>query len=79
MTVYENNMFRLIPVLTINVSYIDVRPNTPFSLAWLVAGSFWYWTDYGTIQTVLLGAAPSHVPAPPAARQSFGCKWGALL
>jgi hypothetical protein len=56
-------------VLSKNVSYIDVRPNTPCSLAWLVAdtyntfggGSLWYWTDCGTVQTVLLGAVCSRV------------------
>jgi hypothetical protein len=31
----------------------------------------------GTIQTVLLGAVCSHVPARPAARQGFSYKWEA--
>ncbi len=36
-----------------------------------------YWTDSGIIQTVLLGAVHSHVPARPAARQIFSYRWGA--
>jgi hypothetical protein len=36
-----------------------------------------YRTDCGTAQTVLLGGVRSHVPARPAARQSFSYKWGA--
>ncbi len=31
----------------------------------------------GTVQTVLLGAVRSHLPALPAARQIFSYKWGA--
>jgi hypothetical protein len=61
---------------TKNVSYIDFRLNTPWSLAWLVA-----WrqklmvprTDCCTVQTVLLGAVHSQVPARPAAWQIFNC------
>ncbi len=34
-------------------------------------------TDCGTVQTMLLGAARSHVLARPAARQIFSYKWGA--
>ncbi len=36
-----------------------------------------YRTDCGTVQTVLLGAVYSHVPARPAAPQIFRYKWGA--
>ncbi len=68
-----------------NVLYIDVLPKTPCSLAWLVAGrntlggeSLWYRTDCGTVQSVLLGAVHSHVPARSAARQIFCYKWGAV-
>jgi len=74
-------------------TYIDFRPNTPCSLAWLVAGpnmlgggSLWYWRDCDTICPVLLGAVHSHVPARPAARHIFSyrksicsCLTGVLL
>jgi hypothetical protein len=69
-----------------NVSYIDFRPNTPCSLAWLVAGrntlggrSLWYRTDCGTLQTVLLGGCLFSCTGPascPADLQLYS-KWGA--
>ncbi len=43
----------------------------------LGGGSLWYWTDCGTVQTVLLGAVLYHVPTRPAARPSFSYKWEA--
>ncbi len=72
--------------LSQNVSYIDFRPNTPRSLALLVAGrttlgggSLWYPTDCGTVQTMLLGAVRCHVPAQPAAQRIFSNKWSCRL
>jgi hypothetical protein len=35
--------------------------------------------DCGTVQTVLLRAVRSHVPARPAPRQSFSYNWGAAV
>jgi len=69
-------------------SYIDVRPTTPCILASIAVGSkqvtpldleaeAYDWTDCGTVQNVLLGSVRSHVPAQPAARQSFSYTWAA--
>ncbi len=38
----------------------------------MVPDRLWY-----RMQTVLLGAVQSHVPAQPAAKQNFSYKWGA--
>ncbi len=60
-------------------TYIDFRPNTPCSLAWLLmvadrnslgGGSLWYRSDCGV---------HSHVPARPADRQIFNYKWRACV
>ncbi len=59
-----------------NFSYIDVRPSTPcLEAEAYVTGQI----DCGTIhvQTVLLGAVCSHVPARPATRQNFSFKGSA--
>ncbi len=61
------------------------RPMTPtaFQPEWLAGSTLqtalengslcclFYWKDYCTIQTVLLGAVSSHLRARPAASQSF--------
>ncbi len=61
---------------TKNISYIDVWPNTPLACpGWQQTCNFLEGEAYGTGHTVL-GAVRSHVPARPAARQSFQLKIG---
>ncbi len=67
--------------------HMNLWPGNAACLSACVAGSrhvnslrgesLLYQTDCCTVQNVFLGAACSHVPARPAARQSFIFKWGA--